>query len=372
MARCPSCRCHRKRYDEVTAKHRKAALNLLLRGVLSLAAVAAIFQTSPTSLRRWQQLDAAGAPLWSSVSPGRPSKLSAASKRELRVIGASAATGSASMAAAAFKKATGITIGRSSAHRILSSDGHAFRVFRRVPLLSPAHMLARVAFSKTWLRVDLTKVMWTDSKYFTVHSSCGRYGHYTLTSNPPSVVPCPKRGASLHVYMGVTWFGLTRFVVVTGGSVKNTTRTIPNGKNKGRLYKGVCAQEYQEKVLPMFKEEGGRLFGSRNRRSWMLQQDGARIHQTDASLAMAAAAAPGGLVHPWPPNSPDLSIIENVWSLMARKLALRPPCTKAAELEVALNEIRDSFTPEELRGLFDSIPRRLQDCIDSGGATTRF
>jgi hypothetical protein len=218
------------------------------------------------------------------------------------------------------------------------------------------------------MNFDFTKVMWTDSKYFTSNSSSGRIGHYTLTSAPPTTMPKPKRGASLHVYMGCTVFGLTELIIVTGGSKINKRYTMRGGS----LYKGVCAAEYQDHVLPILGREGNRLFRSKHRRHWILQQDGARIHTAPLSLALAAKAAPGGLLHPWPANSPDLSIIENVWSMMGRKLALKPFCPTAALLETALHEVWGSIGAEDLQGLFDGIPSRLDDVIIGDGATVRF
>ena len=80
----------------------------------------------------------------------------------------------------------------------------------------------------------------------------------------------------------------------------------------------------------------------------------------------------GSVLAPWPALSPDLSIIENVWALMSQKLSRMDVCTTAAQLEASLNEIRRSITLDVLHGLFDSIPRRMQDCIRLEGAPVRF
>lgn len=188
-------------------------------------------------------------------------------------------------------------------------------------------------------------------------------------SAPPSLVPKAKWGASLHVYMGVTLFGLTEMIIVSGGSVKNRTyRRV----NDGQLYVGVCAEEYQTMVLPLFAREGRRLFARRHSRAWMLQQDGAAIHQTVASLQLARSVAPGGLLEPWPANSPDFSLIENVWAMMAERISRMPDCTSIDDLKSHLEVARASIKAEDLRGLFASVPRRLKDCIEMGGATVRF
>ena len=150
-------------------------------------------------------------------------------------------------------------------------------------------------------------ILYTDSNYFTISSSSGRSGCYQLMVDmePPATVPTPKRGAaSLHVYMGCTAFGLTDdMVLVLGGSLKNSRFF----RKDGSLYSGVSAAEYQDVVLPGFKRkaDGKVLFG---RRSWIVQQqDGAtgRIHTAAASMVEARALAPGGLLEPWPANSPD-------------------------------------------------------------------
>ncbi len=75
---------------------------------------------------------------------------------------------------------------------------------------------------------------------------------------------------------------------------------------------------------------------------------------------------------PMPALSPDLSIIENVWALVSQKLSRMDVCTTAAQLEASVNDIRKSITLDVLHGLFDSIPRRMQDCIRLEGTPVRF
>ena len=63
---------------------------------------------------------------------------------------------------------------------------------------------------------------------------------------------------------------------------------------------------------------------SRNREG-MFQQNGARAHTSKATIAWLDANIKHYIPpEDWPPNSPDLSPIENVWSIMATAVYADP------------------------------------------------
>ena len=58
--------------------------------------------------------------------------------------------------------------------------------------------------------------------------------------------------------------------------------------------------------------------------------------------------------------------------MMAEKLGRMQPCTTFEELWGVLQAARAEITSANLHNLFESMPRRLADCIDKGGAIVRF
>jgi transposase len=59
----------------------------------------------------------------------------------------------------------------------------------------------------------------------------------------------------------------------------------------------------------------------------------------------------------WPPQSPDLNIIENVWRIL--KIRLQTRVTRIhnrQELIDAVQEIWQSLTPMYIKSLYNSLP----------------
>lgn len=109
---------------------------------------------------------------------------------------------------------------------------------------------------------------------------------------------------------------------------------------------GLGAIEYSTEVLPRLIESGDRLFcGNRAyAKKWMFQQVNAPAHTAKMSKAHLEDRMKGRWVQDWPPSSPALSWIENVWAQAdARLLCRRSRIRTVQEFMGLLKRLSKSF-----------------------------
>lgn len=73
----------------------------------------------------------------------------------------------------------------------------------------------------------------------------------------------------------------------------------------------------------------------------------------------------------WPPQSPDLNPIENLWSILDRNVD-KGDVTNRDKLFEALETAWSQIKPQHLKNLVESMPRRLQSVIEAKGGHTKY
>lgn len=269
------------------------------------------------------------------------------------------------------KEKHGVQVSARTIRRVLGATHWDYGPGLKAPLLKPFHKRKRMLWAGHHLkaRTRFAKWMFTDSKIFLLEKIGGIKGlRFWAPRGDRPLCEVSQSNLGVHVYMGLTKTGLTRPIFVTGAGGKLSDFINPR---TGQLHKGVCTQEYVQQVLPALKAQGDLKFGCAGRWSseWVFQQDNAPCHAANATKAALQQLLPGRAVCDWPPKSPDLSPIENVWAWMENKLQTSGQSfNSVAELQAGIIDVAKSAPMSLCANLVKSVPDRLQTVIDRDGA----
>lgn len=226
----------------------------------------------------------------------------------------------------------------STIRRRLISAGKHGRVARRVPFLNKANIKKRMQFYITHALKPATyweNVLWTDESMIRMSYSHGQMFVWRKQCEALSF-KCTRptlksMGRGLMMWGCISAYGVGKIVLLEGR---------------------VCSRVYLNLMKDVIIPEGKRLIGD----EFVLQQDNAPIHT--AKIVKDFVASSNINVLEWPPQSPDLAPIENVWSILKIRVAERTP-RSLAELKTAIMESWSSITPAECRKAILSMPTRI-------------
>lgn len=105
--------------------------------------------------------------------------------------------------------------------------------------------------------------------------------------------------------------------------------------------------------------------------SWIFQQDNAPIHT--ARVVKSYITSQNVQLLLWPPYSPDLNIIENVWGWLTRKVyeGGKQYDTKE-ELSLGIKAAWAEISLNYLKSLYDSLKDRIFEVILKNGSSTKY
>ena len=237
---------------------------------------------------------------------------------------------------------------------------------QKVPKLTGAYKVRRVNFAKKFKDIDWSRVMFTDESPFKLYNVPNSKNDVVWGSQESSAPCAPqvKFSPSVLVWGGISSLGLTKLHIIPNKTSVNSTYYIN--------------EILEKEVKPAFQRTvvcsdltATKLF--HNNSEGLFQQDGARAHTSRASLEWLNTNI-NGYISPedWPPNSPDLSPIENVWSIMAATVYADPEPQTLNTLKRRLRKAWKSIPLKTLKNLIGSMPDRLETVLMSKGDTIKY
>lgn len=221
------------------------------------------------------------------------------------------------------------------------------------PFLSSHQMTKRYQWAlqyRHWDVDDWKNVLWSDETSIQLVDNCPRFvrlvdGH---AKTPEHYQKTLKHPTSVMIWACFSWHGTGRAHVVEG--MMDTDNYITN----------VIDRRVVQQMLELFPDEKG-----------YFQQDNAPCHVSKRALAHFANK--NITLLPWPPASPDLNPIENLWAIVKRRLR-NDGVTSKANLVSSFVRVwhKDAEVAEFCKSLVSSMPQRIEAVIKAKGGQTNF
>lgn len=242
-----------------------------------------------------------------------------------------------------------------TARRALHKIGYVSSVKKNKPALSDKNVKARLKFAKdhkNWTTDDWKRVIWSDESKFNRFQSDGKQycwrkpGERLQRHHVKQTVK--HGGGNIMVWGCFTWWHVGPLHLVEGIMRKEDYLQIlqtylPNFMDK-------CAYPEEEIV---FQQDGDPKHTAKIVREWIGKQHFQLME--------------------WPAQSPDLNPIENLWSIVKRRLGQYETApTNMANLWERVTAEWNRIPKDIIENLVESMPNRINQVIANKGLWTKY
>ena len=157
-------------------------------------------------------------------------------------------------------------------------------------------------------------------------------------------------------------------MLVAGTTKHKSEHKTQHGKHARIVTKSECIEVLQNTLL----HEGTKLCKKACISEWFMQQDNDPCHNEASQIVQDWNVANRSNVQvllDWPPSSPDLSIIENVWALVQRQVNSLG-CKAFGEFKEVVMESFAGLPSEIVANLYNN--RGMEAVLESEGSYTKY
>ena len=262
---------------------------------------------------------------------------------------------SAKEATILWNKNSKINLSYSSIKNVIHKNGLVCRSKIKKPSLNSMHKAQRLKFAKKMLKdnFDWKKVIFSDETKINLHGSDGinftwMRKNDEILSNNNNIIQTKKFGGGGMMVWGCFGYKDVGFIC----SVKD--------KIDSQCYVEIL-EEYMAPSVPYCVDD---------EKDYIFQQDNASIHK---SMKTKKYFQDNDItVLDFPPYSPDLNPIENLWGIVKRNLYKNGPYKSINKLSEAFSREWSNITPELCKKLIDSMEDRLKAVVKAKGGFTKY
>jgi hypothetical protein len=237
-------------------------------------------------------------------------------------------------------------ISPSTIQRTLKEQGLRYLTRRKREQLTEDQIKRRLAFARARLHDDWKYVLFTDEKSFQL----GGTPHKSWQDPDERVVDELKRHSpKVHVWGGI------------GKHFKTDLYFFHENLDANLMCK-ILKQNLPPKHIYNLSP--------RLHNKWIFVQDNDPKHRSKKVTKVLEQEAPDRILD-FPANSPDFNPIEDIWSMVARALEHKN-IKKMSQLKTEIKKEWISLDLHLIRSSVESMPKRLQECIDNKGERTSY
>lgn len=241
-----------------------------------------------------------------------------------------------------------IAVSDRSVRRVLKKNHLAYLRIKRVPRLTSTHKEQRLTYAAEKINAEWRKVLFLDEKSFWLETTTTHC--WQIPGEERKKIEKSRWTKKLHVFGGIGYYCKTKLYFFTSNL-------------NGELYQDII----QQRLPPAhFANDTPRRF----RDKWVVVQDNDPKHKTNESMQLLRQLCNNRL-YDHPANSPDFNVMEDAWSYLDREVR-KSKIRTINGLKRRLTQLWEDLPWNYIRKSVDSMPARLQQCLDRKGARTDY